>query len=1192
MRCLRRTLWATLLLCLPWSAAAAEGVGLFSADAGTTPLHPPARRLFTEDAGSDGGPHGNGFPELSAPRELRSRSARIDVGRLSAARSEVAQGRPHHLRLNLFADAGFDALIERTAPTASGYTLTGRLADEPLSMVVVAVNGGHVAGTVWSSRGVHSIRARGGGAVVRQLDPAAGGRCGVGEAPLGMGPPSPPPGPSYAARKPLSAVPSQAINPPSPPRTAAARNVMPRTDDAHPPDDGSVIDVLFVYPALVRRFEGGHRAMRALIDRDVAMVNEAYRASGAEQRIALVAAVETDLPLSVVTDNPGVLFKLKSESDGHMDEVHALRDSYAADLVNLHLGSTIGVMPADEEASILNRYSLPDADAVAAFTVSRSINLAHELGHNMGLHHDRAEVYPPDAPAVLQGLLHPYSYGYLAPKPNDAYPWATIMAYYGHRLPRFSNPRQKYPDESGVPLGVPGEEWTTRVDGPADAVRSLNNTRRLVANHRASAARCAYALSPPPPDVPAAGGVYRVRVEAPPGCAWGARADGDGFAAVTSGAGGNGPGEVAFRVLANEGLEREPAILVAGEVYPVRQAAGRTVKSVCERAPSIRRAILHKVGKSCEDVAAADLASITTLGWEDVKGDLTVLPPGTFDGLRNLQWLVLSGKSLRTVAPGAFDGLAKLSWLWLMDNNLSKVAPGAFRGMPSLQLLVLLGNRLTLQPGVFSGLSGLETLDLRGNGIAKLAPNSFEGLSNLHSLLLEDNELETLEPGAFGGLPRLRNLRLDDNELETLEPGAFGGLPRLGFLGLEDNELEALEPGVFQGLEKLGTLNLRNNRLATLKPGMFVGLPGLRHLALDRNGIAALEPGVFDGLDGLFGLYLDDNRLTELKPGAFAHLPDLRNLFLEGNALRELDRSVFGNDPPRFITRLHLGGNNLRSLQPGLTALLRETGRSGEAWLTSLRLDANQLESLPAGLFEGLTLLLKLDLRRNPGAPFALRANLVALPAADAGSSRPNAVAAEVAEGAPFDMTVRLSAAGAALSASEVLIPKGGVRSEPVSIAASGAGPVAVRLSLAHEAEIDQCDEEQWPRTRVFCYGGIQPVAGPPLVLYGLPDQALPPDGAVNLHLPSAFPDLPDGTAYAAESNNPAVAEVAISGGTMTVIAIDSGVTTLTVTATGDDGKHEARRFTITVEQPVNSYWGGWRSVLLRPPPAADGNES
>ena len=1314
------SLYAALLLaCLPWGVTASEGVGLFSADAGAAPLLSPAQPSWSplsELAGSGGAAHGGAFAELPASGELRSRSARMDVGRLSAARRDVERAGPVRLNLNLFADAEFEAVMERTAPTASGYTLTGRLAGDPLSMVVVAVNGEHAAGTVWSSRGVHSIRARDGVAVVRQLDPAAGGRCGVGEASPDKSPLSPSHGSNSTTSKPLSAVPSQTINSPSPPRAAAALSVMPRTDNGHPPDDGSVIDVLLVYPPQARKIEGGHRAMRALIDRDIAMANEAYRTSGAAQRIALVAAVEIDFPLPKPyldgNESINMVFKLMFKSDGHMDEVHALRDSYAADLVHLYLGSSIYAVPGlGSRAFLLNRENVQEASEIAAFGISHaSLTLAHELGHNMGLHHDRSDINrnridPYSAPPSLP--FHSYGYGYLAHSPSNEFPWATIMANGGLEVPRFSTPRQKYPDESGVPLGVPGDEWTTSVDGPADAVRSLNDTRRLVANYRASAAHCTYALSPPPPDVSAAGGVYRVRVEAPPGCAWSARADGDGSAVVTSGANGSGAGEVAYQVLANEDLEREAAILVAGEVYPVRQAAGRTVESICEREPSIRQAILAAVGKrGCEDVAATDLASIRGLRLRLKDGDLTVLPHrafdgltnlrslfivdnnlreierGAFQGLTNLRKLYLEGNNLSEIKRGAFQGLTNLHWLFLNDNNIGKIERGAFQGLTKLGYLSLSGNPLVLKAGMFAGLSGLETLELIGGGIAKLDPNTFEGLSNLSELRLNDNALETLRPGVFTGLSSLTHLRLQNNKLRMLARGALEGLSELLYLFLDDNRLAELEPGALQGPTNLGVF-LGGNRLTTLNRGTFDGLNDqISGLFLDRNGITALYPNLFDGIrGGLEVLSLQDNRLTILKPGTFSDMPSLRYLNLDGNRLRELDRSVFGGD--RLTLKwLHLGRNNLTSLTPGLVDILRGTKSfDGESTLINLQVDANQLESLPPGLFEGLAGLLKLDLRRNPGAPFALMANLVALPAAGAGSSRPNAVAAEVAEGAPFDMTVKLSAAGAVLSASEVLIPKGATRSAPVSVAPTGTNPVTIRLGLEHDAPIDQCDEGQWRTLGLICYGGIRAFPGPPLVLYGLPDQTLPLDGTVNLHLRSAFPDFPEGTTFTAELSNP-VAEAVVEGGTLRVSWAGGGAATVTVAATGPDGRRGTRRFEVralappeavggisnlsvvagestrvavsdkfrdsdgglltyaaessdptvvsvsvdggvvgvagrepgaatvtltatdpdglsatltfrvTVVRDINSYWGGWRSVLLKSPSSADGDES
>ena len=104
----------------------------------------------------------------------------------------------------------------------------------------------------------------------------------------------------------------------------------------------------------------------------------------------------------------------------------------------------------------------------------------------MGLSHDRY---------VDHGWF-PYSYGYVnqrafADGAPESAGWRTIMAYDKQcsdagldcgSILRFSNPNQSY---LGDPLGVPGESRTSAVNGPADAVRTLNITRHSVAAFRA-----------------------------------------------------------------------------------------------------------------------------------------------------------------------------------------------------------------------------------------------------------------------------------------------------------------------------------------------------------------------------------------------------------------------------------------------------------------------------------------------------------------------------------------------------------------------------------------------------------------------------------------------------------------------------------------------------------------------------------
>ena len=116
--------------------------------------------------------------------------------------------------------------------------------------------------------------------------------------------------------------------------------------------------------------------------------------------------------------------------------------------------------------------------------------------------------------------------------------------------------------------------------------------------------------------------------------------------------------------------------------------------------------------------------------------------------------------------------------------------------------------------------------------------------------------------------------------------------------------------------------------------------------------------------------------------------------------------------------------------------------------------------------------------------------------------------------------------------------------------------------------------------------------SGAPLVLYGFLDQTLLPDGAVRFDLLSAFPNFPSGAAFTVELGNPAVVEAAVREGVLTIASTGGGTTTVTVTAQDADGRREVRSFTVTAERAADSYWDGWRSVLLKPPSSADDDGS
>ena len=431
---------------------------------------------------------------------VRQRLVRLDQDLLSTARSNVgrADAPPAVLRLNLFDDIALDAAVEGTGPTSGGYWLSGRIEGWAPGSMTLAVNAEVVAGTVRAPSGTYAIRSVGNGVhAIRQVDPAA---LLLRESDF-LRPPA-----SHASLPGLQ--PLRTLEP-----EGAAADV-----EALPAEDGSRIDVLVIYTPAARDAEGGLEQIEGLIDLYVAETNQAYAHSGVIQRLNLVLASMVDYeqagpglsgeghPLAGAAD----LNRLARPNDGHMDEVHDLRDRYAADIVTLVGDYT------DETGGIAywgcgreNRGCLPPPWAAFNLVNRRvsSITFAHEHGHTMGLNHDRYAATrcprcdePPEQD-LAKWKPYPYSFGYVnqrafEPDAPEASRWGTIMAYSSQcedagircvRVLRFSNPDQTYsraPDTPGDPMGVPGDEPSSSVTGPADNRRTLNETRRIVANFR------------------------------------------------------------------------------------------------------------------------------------------------------------------------------------------------------------------------------------------------------------------------------------------------------------------------------------------------------------------------------------------------------------------------------------------------------------------------------------------------------------------------------------------------------------------------------------------------------------------------------------------------------------------------------------------------------------------------------------
>ena len=129
------------------------------------------------------------------------------------------------------------------------------------------------------------------------------------------------------------------------------------------------------------------------------------------------------------------------------------------------------------------------APSPPTFYYRRDTFFAHELGHNMGLRHDRYVLDREERTASP----YPFGFGYVnqrafEPGAPASSRWRTIMAYQrqcgdaGFRCESpllFANPALIW---RGDRLGVPGDNWSSSLVGPADARRTLNESRFTIAD--------------------------------------------------------------------------------------------------------------------------------------------------------------------------------------------------------------------------------------------------------------------------------------------------------------------------------------------------------------------------------------------------------------------------------------------------------------------------------------------------------------------------------------------------------------------------------------------------------------------------------------------------------------------------------------------------------------------------------------
>lgn len=399
---------------------------------------------------------------------LAKRKARASLN--PEALSLLATGkRVSSLRVSLFSDVVFDLQgiksdVRLTETVVNEFSISG----DKKGSAVLSVTGGVLYGTVTTGANVVYRLQREAKDVylIEELDQSKFPECAN---PSG-------PGESSNLEKPTN---SSAI--------------APSSDAVTSEDDGTLVKVLVAYTQAAETAAGGGSSIASLIATAESETNAGYSTSGVNFLINVVNT--TKVTYNEATGYSEALNAITNTSDGLMDSVHGLRDTYSADLVVLIIDNSDYCGIAWKPITVSSSNASLGFSVVGWNCATGYYSFAHEMGHNMGTGHD----------TYVDSSTLPYAYGHGFV--NTSAQVRSIMAYnnlcadselYCTRVNHWSATDRLYNGSTII-----GDAFATNNV-------ALNNSAYSISNYRSSPPA---SLPNPPTLVDASDGTYSDRIE-------------------------------------------------------------------------------------------------------------------------------------------------------------------------------------------------------------------------------------------------------------------------------------------------------------------------------------------------------------------------------------------------------------------------------------------------------------------------------------------------------------------------------------------------------------------------------------------------------------------------------------------------------------------------------------------------------
>ena len=693
------------------------------------------------------------------------------------------------LVLNLFNDVEFRARVERVRDLETGSRFMSGSLEGGGHFTIFLHKSGIVRGEIHSIRGVYTLRSEGADfdqVLIQQVDLSDVVICGNDEESWmteGNEPASAEANWSRGQRTELGRTDA---------RTASfgivGSGARQESDQASSQSTDDTIDVLVVYTQRVEDYEGGSAEVQATIENEVAKMNQVLENSGlSDRQMRLVGMEKVDYSSSDIHLDLLILEKTEEDNRNNrdysaLDEVHELRETYKADLVHLivrDISSICGKASRyplhtenfikeyrcqtslDPEACLERERKKEwkkDGFSVSAVKCYAGNVFTHELGHNLGLLHQRT-YYNWNYDNTGESLpLRPYGFGYVSPDFSQRICQLTVMSSRGcpndgmdlaTQVPYFSNPDLFFPPPEGeyasrpfkddTPMGVPGDEYTVDLDGPVNASKAIDDVWDIVASISDLEAEPPVISTCNEGDIasdaltsnlnrvihlPAGGGTETVTLSfaVPDNCAGVSVAANSASISVTK----TGEGEFELSITAgpHDAFCRSRTV---GVTVELRGVSGVSPATIWVTRPA-NNALCTSISGSPDDSTSLDLSGKNAFPSFELVDRM-------FDRLTQLETLNLSRNLLTDFLPAAFDGLDQLKDLNLSQNQFTYLPESAFSNLQTLKTLNLSRNRIrSIHASAFANVPDrvyqLKTLDLTYNELTELEDFVFAQLIN------------------------------------------------------------------------------------------------------------------------------------------------------------------------------------------------------------------------------------------------------------------------------------------------------------------------------------------------------------------------------------------------------------------------------------------------------------------------------